>query len=177
MEDRAKQQLFALLLNFASGKIGNETIVSDDGRVAAEAVTLAATLINDGDSVNDELAKTICDLINNNQLVAANIIPESGIRYKFTPFDMVPRSYSLQQNYPNPFNAQTTISFTLPEACKVRLSVFNVLGQLVEVPVDSYMEAGYKSIIWNANNYGSGMYFFRIEAGKFTDLKKMTLLK
>ncbi|UCC79001.1 MAG: PKD domain-containing protein, partial [Candidatus Zixiibacteriota bacterium] len=70
MEDRAKQQLFALLLNFASGRIGNETVVSDDGRVAAEAVTLAAALINDGDPDNDELAKTVCDLINKGQMVA-----------------------------------------------------------------------------------------------------------
>jgi len=177
MEDRAKQQLFALLLNFASGRIGNETVVSDDGRVAAEAVTHAADLINDGNPDNDELAKTICDLINNGKMVEAGIIPESPMRYRLVPDEILPESFSLNQNYPNPFNAQTTISFTRPEACNVRLTVFNILGQVVEVLVDDYMDAGSKSVIWNAGSSSSGMYFFKLNTDSYSDLKKMTLLK
>ena len=75
MLERAKQQLFALLINLASGRIGQETIISDDGRVAAEAVTHVAGLITDNNEANDESAKNICDLINNGQLVEAGIIP------------------------------------------------------------------------------------------------------
>ncbi len=176
MEERAKQQLFALLLNFASGRIGNETIVSDDGRVAAEAVTLASVLLNDGNPDNDELAKTICDLINNGQTVGAGIIPVSPIRYKFDP-EGLPLTFSLSQNYPNPFNAQTTIAFDLPEGSHVRLMIFNVMGQVVAVPVKRYMEAGAKSVVWNADNVGSGMYFYRLEAGSYSEFSKMTLLK
>ncbi len=176
MEDRAKQQLFALLLNFASGRIGNETVVSDDGRVAAEAVTLAAALINDGDPDNDELAKTVCDLINNGQMVAAGIIPESPIRYRIS-IDNLPKSFSLSQNYPNPFNAGTAICFDLPQSCNVTLTVFNVLGQLVDEPVNSYLEAGTHTIIWNPGNISSGTYFYRLQAGTYHSLKKMTILK
>jgi hypothetical protein len=176
MEDRAKQQLFALLLNFASGRIGNETVVSDDGKVAAEAVTLAAALINDGDPDNDELAKTVCDLINNGQMVAAGIIPESPIRYRIG-IENLPRAFSLSQNYPNPFNAGTAISFDLPQGCNVTLTIFNLLGQLVGEPVNDYLEAGVHTIVWNPGNLSSGMYFYRLQAGSFNSLKKMTLLK
>jgi hypothetical protein len=176
MEDRAKQQLFALLLNFASGRIGNETVVADDGRVAAEAVTLAAMLINDGDPANDELAKTVCDLINNGQMVGAGIIPMSPIRYKLIP-DQLPQTTSLSYCYPNPFNAQTTITFDVPDASYVRLTVFNVMGQVVAVPVERYMEAGTRSVVWNAADVGSGTYFYRLDAGRYCEFRKMTLLK
>lgn len=176
MMDRAKQQLFALLLNFASGRIGNETVISDDGRVAAEAVTLASALINDGNPDNDELAKTVCDLINNGQMVPAGIIPMSPIRYKLG-LDQLPQLTSLSYSYPNPFNAQTTITFDVPEASFVRLQIFNVMGQVVAVPVEQYMEAGTRSVVWNAGDVGSGTYFYRLQAGVYTDLKKMTLLK
>jgi PKD repeat protein len=176
MEDRAKQQLFALLMNFASGRIGNETVVSDDGRVAAEAVTLASALINDGNPDNDELAKTVCDLINNGQMVAAGIIPESPIRYRIT-IESLPIIFSLSQNYPNPFNAGTAISFDLPQGCNVTLTVFNLLGQLVDEPVNNYLEAGAHTIVWNPNDLSSGTYFYRLQAGTYNSLKKMTLLK
>ena len=176
MEDRAKQQLFALLLNFASARIGNETVVSEDGRVAAEAVTLAAALINDGDPDNDELAKTVCDLINNGQMVDAGIIPQSPIRYKITIAEL-PTEFSLSQNYPNPFNAGTAISFDLPQGEEVSLTVFNILGQLVDQPINNYLEAGAHTFVWKPSNLSSGTYFYRLQAGSFNSLKKMTLLK
>lgn len=176
MLDRARQQLFALLLNFASGRIGNETVISDDGRVAAEAVTLVGNLINDSNPDNDELAKTICDLINNGQMVAAGVIPESPIRYKFE-LKTLPQTFSISQNYPNPFNAQTTIGFDIPKASHVRLTIFNMLGQVVDVLVDNYMQPGTKSVSWNAGKVSSGMYFYRLEAESFDEIRKMTLLK
>ena len=76
-------------------------------------MTHVAGLINDGDPANDELAKDICDLINNGQLVEAGIIPESNIRYKLLEGDNIPGDYMLSQNFPNPFNATTTIKYSI----------------------------------------------------------------
>lgn len=176
MTERAKQQLFALLLNFASGRIGNETVVSDDGQVAAEAVTLAAALINDGDPVNDELAKDICDLINNGQMVEAGIIPESPIRYKFEPGSL-PQIFSMGQNFPNPFNAQTTIEYVLPKSARVTVEVYNLLGRKVESLVNQHQQAGYHQTTWDASEVSSGVYFYRIQAREFIEIRKMLLLK
>ncbi len=177
MEDRAKQQLFALLLNFASGRIGNETVVSDDGRVAAEAVTYVAILINDGDPEDDELAKTIGDLINNGQQIGAGIIPESPERYRVAGDAGTPREYALDQNYPNPFNATTQISYSLPRDGHVKLEIYNLLGQKVATLVDECQQAGLKTANWNAEDLASGIYFYRLTADDFTTTRKMLLMK
>jgi len=94
----------------------------------------------------------------------------------------IPTSYSLDQNYPNPFNAGTVISFALPEASRVKVTVFNVLGQTVKVLADQDMTAGVQRVAWdgrddNGNSASSGVYFYRIAANSFTDTKKMTLIK
>ena len=104
-----------------------------------------------------------------------------------TDFNMVagrpmPTSFSVSQNYPNPFNAGTVIRYSLPENSKVKIEIFNILGQKVRTLVDEYQTAGYKTIQWNGTNAGnqtvaSGVYFYKINAGKFSEVKQMTLLK
>ncbi len=90
----------------------------------------------------------------------------------------IPTTYALNQNYPNPFNPTTEISFDLRQASHVNLTIYNVLGQKVETLVDEYREAGhYDDVTWDAGSYSSGVYFYRISAGTFTDTKKMLLLK
>lgn len=89
----------------------------------------------------------------------------------------LPTTYGLFPNHPNPFNPYTTISYGLPEDSKVLLKVFNGLGQEVCILVDEVQPAGYKSVGFNASNLPSGVYFYRLTAGKFTDIKKMILLK
>lgn len=104
--------------------------------------------------------------------------PEFGTVVANTnPADQLPTVYSLGQNYPNPFNPATEISFALPNAGPVTLVVFNVLGQEVETLVDRQMEAGNHSVSWNAANYSSGVYFYRLNAERFTQTMKMMLLK
>jgi hypothetical protein len=88
-----------------------------------------------------------------------------------------PTQYNLSQNYPNPFNPSTTINFTLPEASNVTLKIFNTLGEEVSVLFNRVMEAGTHEVNFEASQLHSGMYFYRIEAGTFTQVKKMTLLK
>ena len=97
-------------------------------------------------------------------------------------FEGVPDSYALSQNYPNPFNPTTEIAFDLPAAVKVNLSIFNVLGQRVVTLVDERLDAGNHTVTWNSTNSGgntvsSGIYFYRISAGSFSESRKMMLLK
>lgn len=96
--------------------------------------------------------------------------------------EAVPTEYALLQNYPNPFNPSTTIEYQLPEAGKVRLTVFNVLGAPVRTLVDRDQAAGSFKITWDArDNAGSlvpsGVYFYRVESGTFAEMKKMILMK
>jgi len=100
-----------------------------------------------------------------------------GITGVFENERIVPQSYSLSQNYPNPFNPETNIEYELPEAARVKFVVYNTLGQVVDILVDSELEAGYHTIHWNGENYTSGIYFYRMRAGVFVETKRMLLLK
>ena len=93
-----------------------------------------------------------------------------------------PLAFSLSPNYPNPFNASTSIEYSLPIKCHVELVIFSVAGRRIRTLVDAVQSAGYKSIHWNGRNdagyaVASGIYFYRIEAGDFTDVRKMILLR
>jgi hypothetical protein len=87
------------------------------------------------------------------------------------------QNYSLQQNYPNPFNPGTTIEFVLPTSGKATLKIYNLLGQVVEILVAEKLAVGKHVYNWNATNFPSGMYFYRLESSEFVKTKKMLLLK
>ncbi len=89
----------------------------------------------------------------------------------------IPKEYSLSQAYPNPFNPTTTIKYNLPEATFVTLKIYNVLGQEVATLVNEQQPLGYYSVNWNASSLPTGMYIYRITAGKFSQSKKMQLVK
>ncbi len=89
----------------------------------------------------------------------------------------IPNKYSLNQNYPNPFNPTTRIRFGLPNASKVNIEVYNSLGQSVAELVNEQKPAGYHSVQFDSDNLASGVYFYRIEAGTFTRVKKMLLVR
>ena len=86
-------------------------------------------------------------------------------------------SYSLQQNYPNPFNPSTKITYSLAQRSNVVLKVYNMLGQEVITLVNKEQEVGDHSIMFDASNLASGLYIYKIQAGNFTQSKKMMLLK
>ena len=91
--------------------------------------------------------------------------------------DVLPVSFELKQNYPNPFNPETAIQFALPEASKVSLKIFNITGQTVETLAEGYLDAGYHSVVWNAESLPSGVYFYSLETGGFSAVKKCVLVK
>ncbi|AXI99957.1 Por secretion system C-terminal sorting domain-containing protein [Cyclonatronum proteinivorum] len=89
----------------------------------------------------------------------------------------LPKVLTLMQNYPNPFNPSTQIEFGLPQGSDVRLEIFNISGQRVAQLVNGYREAGWHSISFDASNLSSGLYLYRIQAGNFSETKKMMLVK
>jgi N-acetylneuraminic acid mutarotase len=84
--------------------------------------------------------------------------------------------FSLHQNYPNPFNPSTTIEFSLPTSALVTMKIHNIIGEEITTLVSEKLAAGKYEYKWDASNMPSGIYFYKIKAGNFTDLKKMVLL-
>ena len=90
---------------------------------------------------------------------------------------LVPKSYSLSQNYPNPFNPSTTIKFNIPNESNVKIAVYDILGNMIQSLVNENMKAGEYKVTWDASNYSSGIYFYKLTSGDFVESKKMILLK
>ena len=88
-----------------------------------------------------------------------------------------PAAFSLDQNYPNPFNPSTAIEYTLPENSFVSLKIYNMLGQETAVLINKEQNAGHYITFWNAFNACSGVYFYKLTAGNYTQTKKMLLSK
>lgn len=89
----------------------------------------------------------------------------------------IPNYYSLSQNYPNPFNPSTSIKFTMPEGNNVKLVVFDILGREVATLVNEFRNSGTYNVNFDASALSSGVYFYRLEAGNFTETKRMLLVK
>ena len=90
---------------------------------------------------------------------------------------IVPSKYALESAYPNPFNPTTTLSFAIPVASEVSLSIYNLKGREVASLIDGIMDAGYHSVVWNADNHSSGVYFVKMLAGEFVNTQKLMLVK
>jgi hypothetical protein len=89
----------------------------------------------------------------------------------------IPTGYFLAQNFPNPFNPVTTIRYSLPTGSEVSLKVFNPLGEEVATLVTGRQDAGPHTVSWDAAGQPSGLYFYRLQAGDFTQTKKLVLLR
>jgi predicted metal-dependent phosphoesterase TrpH len=94
-----------------------------------------------------------------------------------TETQLAPSRCSLLQNYPNPFNPSTTISFSLPFGAYVTLKIFDALGQVVSSLASEELQTGQYTRQWNATKFPSGIYFYRLQAGMFTDTKKLLLIR
>ncbi len=100
---------------------------------------------------------------------------QTSVRDEFTPG--LPESFALAQNYPNPFNPTTSIEFSLTQRANVTLTIYNVLGQMVELWQPGELPAGTHALEWNAGALASGVYLYRLQVGKQSLTRKMVLLR
>lgn len=91
--------------------------------------------------------------------------------------DEIPEQFILKQNYPNPFNPTTQIQYSISRPSNVTLDVYNIQGQLIATLVDENKSAGVYEVSFDANSLSSGVYFYRMQAGNYVEVKKMTLIK
>jgi len=134
-------------------------------------------------SGTEEILTSVC-FVNQN---TGWIVGYSGIMLKTTnggvsfveeqEIDEIPTDFSLSQNYPNPFNPSTKIRYSVPQSSNVVIKVFDVLGNVIEILVDKEKPLGTYEITLYAENYPSGVYFYRLQAGSFVETKKMVLLR
>ena len=122
----------------------------------------------------DGVDTTLSDDIWNITLDASDVLSVDG--------EVLPTVFALHQNYPNPFNPTTQIRYDLPEDANVNITIYDIMGRSIRSLVNSQQTAGYHSIQWNAtNNHGeplsAGMYIYTIQAGEFSQTRKMILLK
>jgi aminopeptidase N len=132
-------------------------------------------------SVNNQLMTFIF----NRQPTAVTFDPNNEIVIKTATLVMgieengngLPAVFELKQNYPNPFNPVTNIEYSIPKNSQVKLSVYDMTGKEVEVLVNEIKHAGRYSVSFNAMKKASGVYYYKLQAGDFTEVKKMILLK
>jgi hypothetical protein len=180
--------------NTSPGTAGYDDFVANGGAAVGEEVMARTVLVNwDGGDVNDPTFPA-----NVNQLM-----PEEGTIFRILttkpnfPGDTlevmappplgiidskVPLTFYLEQNYPNPFNPETKIQFGIAEPEKVKLAIYNVLGQQIKTLINRNMLPGKYDVVWDGRNeagnkVGTGIYFYRLQAGKFVKSRKMVLLK
>jgi len=107
--------------------------------------------------------------------VLVQVYKSTGINNSSNP--LTPNEYMLYQSYPNPFNPSTKIKYTLPKAEKVKIEVFNLLGQRIETLINKQRPSGSHEVEFTSKDLPSGVYLYRIEAGEYQEVKKMILMK
>ena len=136
---------------------------------------------------------TASDGLANNQVITLHVAPDGrvyfGTRYglsiystEISPVNVVKTGtastgFSITGNYPNPFNQSTSISFWLSESGSIKLDIFTITGAKAVTLTDGVMSAGEHSVTWNASGFPSGVYLCRLKAGRFTETRKMLLVK
>ena len=148
---------------------------------AAPADTATWTFTTDNVAVGAGLPTFIIVGVTDDDSSAVHV---DEVWYNETPTGMgisddapIASSYELGQNYPNPFNPTTHIRFNIPETANTKLTVFNIMGEAVANLVNGVVSAGGHTVSWNAANMPTGVYFYRLESGNFTQTKKLLLVK
>jgi hypothetical protein len=152
--------------NTFSGSTGNRTAVFPYGGLLP---SLVADLNNDN---QDEI---LCFRSSENYLFIYQI--RNAVVGINNDTNALPGQFCLHANYPNPFNAQTIISYDLPREADVMIEIYDLLGRKVATLAEGMQGAGSHQAIWDGSSVSSGIYFYRLKVGEYTDIKKMTLLK
>jgi hypothetical protein len=184
-------------INASSGDAGLEVSVTIEGSTVAgcDLVLAEAGQILEEYTTGQGGTITIdYPFDNTGQYCLSTRLDEATVaRYEFIPAlitdvddpadgPALPDRFALHQNYPNPFNPSTTVAFDLPRASRVQLTIFNVLGQTVQVLVDEWRAAGHHEVVWDGRDEdgrsaASGIYLYRLDTETGFDVKKMVLVK
>ncbi|MBZ0201475.1 MAG: T9SS type A sorting domain-containing protein [Ignavibacteria bacterium] len=159
---------------------GNSIFAGTEGNGVFISNNNGVNWIQKNEGLGNGFIFSLC--INNNYVFAGSNIgvyrrPIGELTNIHSISNNVLHSFMLYQNYPNPFNPTTEIKFDVPNSSIVNLIIFDALGKEVAALVDEELNAGEYSIDWNASTYPSGIYFYRLVAGEFTETKKMVLIK
>jgi hypothetical protein len=125
----------------------------------------------------DSMGNSIKYSSSSGNVSAARLIDHTLVPAAVSQDRSLPGDFSLEQNYPNPFNPSTTIRFALPKRSRVKLTVFNTLGQQVARLLDSEIDTGVHDVLFDAGHLASGPYFYRITAGDFSQTRMLLLVR
>ncbi|MDZ4712165.1 MAG: endonuclease [bacterium] len=129
------------------------------------------------DQLNQTFSSTLT-IANNDSSIAVNVTGYSGNSVGVTTVsDQIPVKYSLDQNYPNPFNPETVISYQLTVSSFVTMNIYNSVGKEIASLINQRQNAGSYSVDFDASGYPSGVYFYTLKAGNFSDTKRMIILR
>jgi hypothetical protein len=160
---------------YISNNNGNDTIAS---LRISQLDSLAAAIGTVGDSVwisSRAWVFTNLDSSQTNNTIIVSLKRTSvGIQQIS---ELIPDKFALYHNYPNPFNPTTNIKFDVPELSNVRISIYDISGKEVATLVNNQMNPGSYTADWNATNFASGIYFYRMTTDKFIETRKMMLIK
>ncbi|MCF7922095.1 MAG: ice-binding family protein [Candidatus Marinimicrobia bacterium] len=109
--------------------------------------------------------------------IASSSVTVPGLQPSAVDAELLPDDFNLAQNFPNPFNPSTTISYQLPVNSHVSLTITDMMGREVSVLVNDMQTAGHHQIVWDAQNFPSGTYIYRLEAGSHVSVKQLVLVK
>lgn len=168
--------------------------VNGAGAIATALPTAANTTVNQGSVTNSTYTNFTNGYFGLMAVHSSAADPRAGAEFDQLYFDTSsssplgkpvviagdnpqPQSFNLFQNYPNPFNPSTSIRFEVPEAGSVNLKVYNLLGQEVSTLVNNFVEAGSHEVVWDAADYPSGVYVYRLTCGNRVEIRKMLLVK
>jgi hypothetical protein len=162
-------------IRFNSGRIA-ENLNSSVKAIDMSGVTYPLTVRVEGMDIRlmDESGKTLNVNLKDGENV---VIDNSTINRLVVSGELIPTVYSLEQNYPNPFNPSTVISWQSPVGSRQTIKVYDILGSEVATLIDEYREAGKYEVEFNAASLSSGIYFYKLKVGSFTQTMKMVLLK
>ncbi len=149
------------------------SFVFDFGDLGGNAAAVLASGFVDPEANQDGESFSLIAVLPDGTVVEGQDITSAGDELATE----TPHDFNLNQNYPNPFNPSTNISYELPEAADVRLTVFDVLGREVEVLVNEEQSAGSYEVTFDAADLSSGTYIYRIEAGEFNQTRQMMFVK
>ena len=172
-EDCKSVQLRKERQGSGNGRVYTITLAVDDGNGNTGTTTCQVTVPHsqNGDpAVDDGAVYTV----NGSCGGFAKI---NGEENNLTQTLQIPEGYELDQNYPNPFNPSTVIRYAVPENARVTLVIYDILGNQIAELVNEDIAAGYHEVVFEGSNIASGIYFYRLTAGSFTQINKMILLK